>query len=288
MKDISNIVVYNDGELELKVSVNEETIWLTQKQISEVFGVNIPAISKHIKNIYKDDELNQFSTVSILEIVQKEGNRDVLRNVEHYNLDIILAVGYRTNSAKAIKFRQWATSILKSYIQNGYVINGEKITNERFVSLEKDVNTLKNKIDTISSKLEDNSLKIKQGIFYNGQIYDAYSFVNDLIKTAKKEIILIDNYIDDTVLTLFSKIPNIKITIYTNTISKQLKLDFEKYSKQYDNITLKTFKNSHDRFLIIDKKEVYHMGASLKDLGKKWFAFSKMRLDVADLISRLV
>jgi predicted XRE-type DNA-binding protein len=288
MKDISNIVVYNDGELELKVSVNEETIWLTQKQISEVFGVNIPAISKHIKNIYKDDELNQFSTVSILEIVQKEGNRDVLRNVEHYNLDIILAVGYRTNSAKAIKFRQWATSILKSYIQNGYAINSEKITNERFVSLEKDVNTLKNKIEYISSKLEDNGLKIKQGIFYNGQIYDAYSFVNDLIKTAKKEIILIDNYIDDTVLTLFSKIPSIQVSIYTNTISKQLKLDFEKYSKQYNNLTIKTFKNSHDRFLILDKNEVYHMGASLKDLGKKWFAFSKIDIRANDLISKLI
>uniref|UniRef100_UPI004048E405 RhuM family protein n=1 Tax=Aliarcobacter sp. TaxID=2321116 RepID=UPI004048E405 len=288
MNNISNIVVYNDGELELKVSVNEETIWLTQKQISEVFGVNIPAISKHIKNIYKDNELNQFSTVSILEIVQKEGNRDVLRNVEHYNLDIILAVGYRTNSVKAIKFRQWATSILKNYIQNGYVINSDKITNERFVSLEKDVNILKNKIDNISAKFEDNSLKIKQGIFFDGQVYDAYSFVSDLIKTAKDEIILIDNYIDDTVLTLFSKIPNIKITIYTNTISKQLKLDFEKYSKQYDNITLKTFKASHDRFLIFDNYEVYHIGASLKDLGKKWFAFSKIDISANDLISKLI
>jgi hypothetical protein len=193
MNNISNIVVYNDGELELKVSVNEETIWLTQKQISEVFGVNIPAISKHIKNIYKDNELNQFSTVSILEIVQKEGDRDVLRNVEHYNLDIILAVGYRTNSVKAIKFRQWATTILKNYIQNGYVINSDKITNERFVSLEKDVNILKNKIDNISAKFEDNSLKIKQGIFFDGQVYDAYSFVSDLIKKVKDEIILIDN-----------------------------------------------------------------------------------------------
>jgi hypothetical protein len=197
-------------------------------------------------------------------------------------------VGYRTNSAKAIKFRQWATSILKSYIQNGYAINSEKITNERFVSLEKDVNTLKNKIEYISSKLEDNGLKIKQGIFYNGQIYDAYSFVNDLIKTAKKEIILIDNYIDDTVLTLFSKIPSIQVSIYTNTISKQLKLDFEKYSKQYNNLTIKTFKNSHDRFLILDKNEVYHMGASLKDLGKKWFAFSKIDIRANDLISKLI
>ncbi|MDD2290823.1 MAG: RhuM family protein [Aliarcobacter sp.] len=287
MSDISNIVVYDDGELELKVSVNEETIWLTQKQISEVFGVNIPAISKHIKNIYKDNELNQFSTVSILEIVQKEGNRDVFRNVEHYNLDIILAVGYRTNSVKAIKFRQWATSILKNYIQNGYVINSEKITNERFVNLEKDVNVLKSQMNEVESLVKNNKLETNQGIFYDGEVYDSYTFILDLIKQAKNEIILIDNYIDDTVLTLFSKIPDTKITIYTNTISKQLKLDFEKYSKQYDNITLKIFKNSHDRFIILDKKDIYLIGASLKDLGKKWFAFSKMNLDIDELIKKL-
>ena len=287
MNNISNIVVYNDGELELKVSVNEETIWLTQKQISEVFGVNIPAISKHIKNIYKDNELNQFSTISILETVQKEGNREVLRNIEHYNLDIILAVGYRTNSVRAIKFRQWATKILKNYIRNGYVINGEKITNERFVNLENDVNTLKSQMGEVKSFVNNNKLETNQGIFFDGQVYDSYSFIIDLIKTAKDEIIFIDNYIDDTVLTLFSKIPTIKITIFTNIISKQLKLDFEKYSIQYDNITLKIFQNSHDRFLIIDKKEIYHIGASLKDLGKRWFAFSKINLDIDELIKKL-
>lgn len=283
MQDLSNLVVYNDGELELKVSVDSETIWLTQKQIAEVFGVNIPAISKHIKNIYKDNELNEFSTVSILEIVQKEGKRNIVRNIEHYNLDIVLSVGYRTNSVKAIKFRQWATSVLKNYIQNGYVINGEKITNDRFVSLENDVNILKSQIKKINSKIKENSLEFNQNIFFDGQIYDSYSFVNDLIKLAKSEIILIDNYIDDTVFTLFSKYPNINFTIYTSTISKELKLDFEKYSKQYKNISLKTFKSSHDRFLIIDKKEIYHLGASLKDLGKKWFAFSKMSLNSLNL-----
>ncbi|WP_141046202.1 virulence RhuM family protein [Aliarcobacter cryaerophilus] len=283
MQDLSNLVVYNDGELELKVSVDSETIWLTQKQIAEVFGVNIPAISKHIKNIYKDNELNEFSTVSILEIVQKEGNRNIVRNIEHYNLDIVLSVGYRTNSVKAIKFRQWATSVLKNYIQNGYVINGEKITNDRFVSLENDVNILKSQIKKINSKIKENSLEFNQNIFFDGQIYDAYIFVNDLLKLAKSEIVLIDNYIDDTVFTLFSKYPNINFTIYTSTISKQLKLDFEKYSKQYKNISLKTFKSSHDRFLIIDKKEIYHLGASLKDLGKKWFAFSKMSLNSLNL-----
>src|SRR5574344_303157 len=283
MQDLSNLVVYNDGELELKVSVDSETIWLTQKQIAEVFGVNIPAISKHIKNIYKDNELNEFSTVSILEIVQKEGNRNIVRNIEHYNLDIVLSVGYRTNSVKAIKFRQWATSVLKNYIQNGYVINGEKITNDRFVSLENDVNILKSQMNKINSKIKENSLEFNQNIFFDGQIYDAYSFVNDLLKLAKEEVILIDNYIDDTVFTLFSKYPNINFTIYTSTISKELKLDFEKYSKQYKNISLKTFKSSYDRFLIIDKKEIYHLGASLKDLGKKWFAFSKMSLNSLNL-----
>jgi len=283
MQDLINLVVYSDGELELKVSVDSETIWLTQKQIAEVFGVNIPAISKHIKNIYKDNELNEFSTVSILEIVQKEGNRNIVRNIEHYNLDIVLSVGYRTNSVKAIKFRQWATSVLKNYIQNGYVINGEKITNDRFVSLENDVNILKSQINKINSKIKNNSLEFNQNIFFDGQIYDAYSFVNDLLKLAKSEIVLIDNYIDDTVFTLFSKYPNINFTIYTSTISKELKLDFEKYSKQYKNISLKTFKSSHDRFLIIDKKEIYHLRASLKDLGKKWFAFSKMSLNSLNL-----
>ena len=288
MNNISNIVVYNDGELELKVSVNEETIWLTQKQIAEIFEVNIPAISKHIKNIYKDNELNQFSTVSILEIVQNEGNREVLRNIEHYNLDIILAVGYRTNSVKAIKFRQWATKILKNYIQNGYVINSDKITNERFVNLENDVNILISQMNEVKSLVKNNKLETNQGVFFDGQVYDAYSFVSDLIKTAKDEIILIDNYIDDSILTMFSKIPNIKVSIFTNSISKQLKLDFEKYSKQYDNISLNTFKDSHDRFLILDKKEVYHIGASLKDLSKKWFAFSKIDISANDLISKLI
>ena len=141
--------------------------------------------------------------------------------------------------------------------------------------------------DKLFEALEDKTLKAKQGIFYDGEIFDAYIFINDLIKTALSEIILIDNYIDETVFTLFSKYPNIKIKIYTQNISKQLKLDFEKYSKQYKNIELKEFKNSHDRFLIIDKKETYHLGASLKDLGKKWFAFSKFEIENLKILEKL-
>ena len=287
MNDISNIVVYNDGELELKVSMNEETIWLTQSQMSELFGTSTDNIGLHLKNIYKEKELNENSTTENSSVVRQEGNRKVTRVIKHYNLDAIICVGYRVSSSKATKFRQWATKILKNYIQNGYVINGEKITNERFVNLENDVNTLKSQMNEVKSFVKNNKLETNQGIFFDGQIYDSYSFIIDLIKTAKDERIFIDNYIDDTVLTLFSKIPTIKITIFTNIISKQLKLDFEKYSKQYDNITLKIFQNAHDRFLIIDKKEIYHIGASLKDLGKKWFAFSKINLDIDELIKKL-
>ena len=274
---MSNIEIYSDGELELKVSINEDTIWLTQKQIAEVFDVNVPAISKHIKNIYKDNELEEFGTISVLEIVQNEGNREVLRSLEHYNLDIVLAVGYRTNSSKAIKFRRWASKVLKSYINDGYVINTHKITEQRLSSLENDMSFIK-------SQIKNNTLEIKQGIFFNGQIFDAYIFVNDLIKSAKDEIILFDNYIDETVLTLLSKNPNINITLYTQTISKQLNLDIQKYNSQFINLTVNQLKNFHDRFLIIDDA-VYHIGASMKDLGNKVFAFSKLELSKSFILN---
>ena len=273
--------------MELKVSVENETIWLTQKQLGELFNIEIHTINYHIKNIFKQKELIQNPTTRKIRIVQKEGNREVERDVEHYNLDMIISIGYRVNSITATKFRQWATSVLKNYIQNGYVINGEKITNQRFKELENDVINLKSKVENISNSLEDKTLKPKQGIFYDGQIFDTYVFVNDLLKLARNEIILIDNYIDETVFTLFSKYPNIKIKIYTSNITKQLKLDFEKYQTQYQNIELNEFKNSHDRFLIIDKKEIYHIGASLKDLGKKWFAFSKFEMQSLEILERV-
>ncbi|MEV9528276.1 RhuM family protein [Aliarcobacter butzleri] len=277
MSDISNLVVYNDGELELKVSVNNQTVWLSADEIAYIFNVNRPAIVKHIGNIYKDEELEQNSTCSILEQVAKDGK---LRKINFYNLDVIISVGYRVNSKKATKFRKWATTILKDYINDGYTINHHKITEQRLLLLENDVNVIK-------SKIKENKLETNQGIFYDGQIYDSYSFINDLLKIANNEVILIDNYVDYTVLTLFSKYQNINFIIYTNNISKQLKLDFEKYSKQYKNITLKTFKSSHDRFLIVDKKEIYHIGASLKDLAKKWFAFSKINLSVKEILEKL-
>jgi len=263
---MSDLVIYQTGEVELKVEIKDENIWLTQKQIAELFDVKIPAISKHIKNIFIQNELEEFSTISKMETVQKEGNREIKRTLEFYNLDMIISIGYRVNSIKATSFRQWATKVLKEYISNGFAINREKITQQRLLNLEEDVKFLK-------SKVKNDVLEYKQGIFYNGQTFDAYEFIATLIRDAKQEIKLIDNYIDETVLTLFSKNQNIKVTIYTQKITNKLKLDLEKYNSQYNPIEIKKFDNSHDRFLIIDEKDIYHIGASLKDLGKNGLLF---------------
>jgi len=276
---MSNIVVYNNGELELKISVNDETIWLNQLQMSELFDTSTDNIGLHLKNIYKEKELNENLTTEDFSVVRQEGNRQVKRNIKHYNLDAIICVGYRVSSSKATKFRQWATSVLKNYIQDGYAINTHKLTEQRLLSLESDMTTIK-------SHIKNNTLEVKQGIFYDGEVYDAYVFVSDLIKSAKKTIIIIDNYIDDTVLTLLSKNTTVETIIYTKTITKQLKQDSEKYNAQYKNLELKKFNLFHDRFLIIDD-EIYHIGASLKDLGKKWFAFSKMDKDSVAIIEKL-
>jgi prophage antirepressor-like protein len=284
MREDQNLVVYNDGEIELTISVDSGKVWLSAEEIAYVFRVKRPAVVKHIGNIYKDDELEQASTCSILEQVAKDGK---VRKMNYYNLDMVISVGYRVNSVKATRFRRWATSVLKSYIYNGYAINGEKITHERFVSLENSVDLLKNKMEHIESKIKTDTLDLKQGIFYDGQIYDAYDFINTLLKSAKGEVVLIDNYIDESIFTLFSKYLDLSFTIHTNNITKQLKLDYEKYKKQYSNIDLKSFKSSHDRFLVLDKQEIYHIGASLKDLGKRWFAFSKMHLDAGEMLGRL-
>ena len=282
-----DMIIYNDGELELSVSLNEETLWLTQKQIAQLFEVTVPNINMHIKSIYKEEELFENRTIQKYLIVQKEGKREVKREVDHYNLDVVISVGYRVNSKKATTFRQWATKVLKSYIQNGYAINGDKITNERFVSLENEVVLLKSKVSEISNGLENTTLKPKQGILFDGQMYDAYVFVKNLLKSAKSEVVLIDNYIDDTVFTLFSKYQNLSVHIYTQSVSKQLRLDYQRYNSQYQNIKLQEFKKAHDRFLIIDNTGIYHIGASLKDLGKKWFAFSRFEMDALEIFQRL-
>lgn len=283
----SDIVIYDDGEIELNVSLKRETVWLNRNQIAKLFDRDVKTIGKHIGNVFEDGELESNSTVANFATVQFEGGREVKREIEYYNLDVIISVGYRVKSQKGVRFRQWATSVLKNYIQNGYAINSDKITNERFVSLENEVTLLKSQMQEMKTIVKDENIKPKQGIFFDGETYDAYVFINDLLGSAKNEVVLIDNYLDESVFTLFSKYPNLKIKIYTGNISKQLKLDYQKYTSQYQNIELFEFKNSHDRFLIIDKKEVFHIGASLKDLGKKWFGFSKFEIETLDILGRL-
>ena len=275
-----SIAIYKDGELELKTSIDSETIWLTQKQIAELFDKDIRTINEHIKFIYKEEELVENSTIRNFRIVQKEGNREVARDVLHYNLDVIISIGYRANSKKATKFRQWATSVLKEYIFNGYAINSHKITEQRLLNLENDMQVVKSKFKDYEPQ--------QNHIFYNGQIFDAYLFVSDIIKSAKSSIKLIDNYIDESTLVLFTKRDaKVDMKIYTKTISKQLQLDLEKHNAQYPKIEIEIFDLSHDRFLIIDEKEIYHFGASLKDLGKKWFAVSKMDVNSFEILGKL-
>jgi len=278
---MNNLIKYNDGEIELTISLDKETIWLSQLQISELFDTSSDNVSLHLKNIYNEKELDEKRTTEDFSVVRQEGKRKVKRTIKHYNLDSVISIGYRVSSYKATKFRQWATSVLKEYISDGYAINTHKITEQRLTNLEKDMQFVK-------SNIKNNSLEIKQEIFYDGQIFDAYLFVSDIIKSAKTSIKLIDNFIDESTLVLFTKRDaNIKTTIYTKTISKQLQLDLKKHNEQYEKIEIKKFDLSHDRFLIIDEKEVYHFGASLKDLGKKWFAVSKMDINSLEIIKKL-
>ena len=269
----SDMVVYNDGERELKVSVDEETVWLNRIQISDLFERDVKTIGKHINKVFLDGELEKHSVVANFATTASDGKT---YNVDYYNLDVIISVGYRVQSQKGVKFRQWATSVLKHYIQNGYAINAHKITEQRLSTLENDVATIK-------SHIKSNTIEFKQGIFFNGQIFDAYALLSDLINSAKSSIVMIDNYIDASILTLFSKNPHITCTLYTSNISKQLELDIQKYTKQYGNLSVKITKNFHDRFLICDET-VYHFGASLKDLGHKVFAVNKMHISANDIL----
>ena len=274
----NEIVLYQPNEtIQLEARLQDETVWLTQQQMGELFGVNRQAITKHLKNIYETSELDESSTCSILELVQQEGNRKVRRSVAFYNLDAIISVGFRVNTRQGILFRQWANRILKDYTLRGYAIN------KRFEQLEQRVSQTEEKIEFFVRT----SLPPVEGIFYDGQIFDAYTFISDRVREAKKRIILIDNYVDDSVLTILDKRDEgVSAKIYTKNISRQLTLDFEKHNAQYPPIEIEQFDRSHDRWLCIDDT-VYHIGASLKDLGKKWFGFNRMEWTTDELLSKI-
>ena len=279
------IVVYKESDsadFQLEVRVENDTIWLTQTQIVSLFASSKANVSEHIKHIFLSKELEPDTTVRKFRTVQIEGKRKVRRNIDHYNLDMIISVGYRVNSIRGTQFRIWANKILKEYLLKGHAINN------RLERVENEVFHIKEKVKSIEFQINTN-LPPNEGIFFDGQIFDAWHFVSGLIKEAKQSIVLIDNYVDESVLLLMAKRKaGVSAGIFAGTITKQLEADIQKHNAQYPPIQVKSFTRSHDRFLITDEETVYHIGASLKDLGKKWFAFSKINLNPDDIINRLI
>lgn len=284
------LVIYQaNDDVKIEVVLNEDMVWLSQSQIVQLFQSSKANISEHINNIYHQNELDKDSTVRNFRTVRVEGNREVFRNITYYNLDVIISVGFRVNTKIGIHFRQWANNILKNNLLKGYSIN------QRIDYIE---NKFDNKIYNHDVQLKEINEQINyfvqksmppvQGVFYGGEIFEAYKFISNLIKIANESIIVIDNYIDESVLTMLDKRKDgVVATIYTDKISNQLKLDLERHNKQYSAVEIQTVKDIHDRFVIIDNEDVFHIGASLKDLGKKLFAFSKLNLPVDVLLKGL-
>ena len=282
----NEIVLYQPNEqMSLEVKLENETVWLTQQQIADLFGVKRPAVTKHLGNIFREGELDITSVSSILEHTAADGK---IYSTQFYNLDAILSVGYRVNSKNATLFRRWANQVLKEYMLRGYAVNQRIVYVEEY--FDKRLRAHEQRIENVEQKIDffvRTSLPPHQGIFYDGQIFDAYTFINDRIREATTRIILIDNYIDDSVLTILSKrADKVTATIYTKKPSAQLQLDIQKHNAQYPPIDIVTFDRSHDRFLCIDET-VYHLGASIKDLGKKWFAFNRMEMRTIELLQKL-
>ena len=274
MDSKSEIILYQpDNEVRLEVRLEDETVWLTQAQISELFQRDRTVITKHIANIFKEKELEEKSNVHFLHFANSD------KPVKIYSLDIIISVGYRVKSQRGTQFRIWANKVLKEYLLKGYAVN------RRLTTLENTVAEHSKKIDFFVRT----SLPPVEGIFYDGQIFDAYAFATNLIRSAKKSIVLIDNYVDESVLLMLSKRGEaVGADIYTQSISRQLQLDLERHNSQYPPIGIHTCRRSHDRFLIVDNSDVYHIGASLKDLGKKMFAFSKMGIPAGEILALVV
>ena len=283
----NEIVIYHPDNLteriEVKIDEENETFWLTQEQIGQLFERNRTVISKHLKNIFNKQELDEELVSAFFAHTTAHGavkGKSQVKMVKYYNLDAILAIGYRVNSRRGTQFRQWATQRLKDYLITGYSINNR-------------INRVEYHLDDLTKKVNQIDLQINtkliptQGVFMDGQVFDAYQLTSRIIRSAKHHIVLIDNYIDEQTFTQLSKKqPDVRVTILNKTsitgenyASKQLALDLKKANEQYGNFEVIPFSKSHDRFLIIDHREVYHLGASLKDLGKKWFAFTKLNAD---------
>lgn len=283
VRDQSEIVIYQpDENLQLQVRLENETVWLTQVQMVALFQSSKGNISEHIKSIFEQGELDRNSTVRKIRTVRKEGNRMVEREVEFYNLEMIISVGFRVNTKSGIAFRRWANMVLKNYLLNGYAFN------QRFERLEHRVANVEERQNAFDIEIHA-ALPPTKGVFYEGQVFDARQMVEKLLHQAKHEIILIDNYVNADVLALLNEsATDVKLTIYTTAVSDALQQATQLNKKQNNrDITLKQYGNKiHDRFLIIDD-DLYHFGASIKDLGKKLFAFSKLNLDKMVILEQL-
>ena len=271
-----------DNTMRLEVRLEDETVWLTQQQMVTLFQSSKANVSEHIRNIYDQGELEQEATVRNFRTVRKEGNRMVNRTLTYYNLDTIISVGFRVNTKRGIMFRQWANRTLKEYLLRGYAFHQQMIAMQRQIDVR--LEEQNERLSVVENHLHEHDQKFdmivktpelpNEGVFFDGQIFDAFKLVMQLIKSAEHRIILIDNYINEEILTMFDQRANgVTAYIYTARIDSAMQLAIQRHDAQYDPIPVNVFRMSHDRWLIIDDK-VYHFGASLKDLGKKWFGVS--------------
>ena len=288
MSNNNQIIIYQtaDNQTQIDVHMENETVWLTQAQMAELFQKDRTVISRHIRNVFNEGELEEQSTCAKFAHMGNDGLQQY--ETVMYNLDVIISVGYRVKSQRGTAFRIWATKVLKEYMLRGYAINQRLLAMEEH--MDKRIGRIENTLASHQEKIDffvRTSLPPHQGIFYDGQIFDAYTFINDRIREATTRIILIDNYIDDSVLSMLAKRADmVTATIYTKKPSAQLQLDIQKHNAQYPPISVVEFDRSHDRFLCIDET-VYHLGASIKDLGKKWFAFNRMEMPITELLQKM-
>ena len=293
----NEIVLYQPNEtVTIEVRLQEDSVWLTQQQIADLFGTKRPAITKHLKNIYSCGELEESSTCSILELMGNDGRQRY--STKYYNLDAILSIGYRVNSINATAFRRWANQVLKEYLLRGYAIRQQLQAfqfqlDSRFNEQDKRIRLLEEKCDQHSEKIDffiRTNLPPVEGVLFEGQVLDARLFAEKLIKTAQKEIFLIDNYIDASDFDILEcRSDGVEATIFVERITAAMTVLQSDCLLQTTRKTelRATRSHFHDRFLIIDD-QIYHMGASLKDLGRKLFAFSKMGIDKSLLMSQVL
>ena len=279
-----SVIIYRseDGSVQLEVQLYEETLWLNVHQMSQLFGRDEKTVRKHIKNALKEELCGEV-VVANFATTTKHGaiaGKEQIHEVSFYNLDMIFSIGYRVKSQRGVDFRKWANMVLRNYLLRGYAVNN------RLDRLEVKVYKLEEKTKEMETEIKG-QLPPHEGVFYDGQIFDAYTFISDLIRKAQNEIILIDNYVDDSVLKMLNKrADGVSATVYTAHISENLKLDLAKHNSQYQPITIEHFNKSHDRFLIIDN-DVYLVGGSIKDLGKRVSTFVKLSIPKGEFLEKL-